>query len=77
MQVTLNTMVAENALKMVRAAQGKIAEEYELSPETNTFGKELPEWVALLSADLHAAHGHLINAIDPNGDREHGWWNGL
>lgn len=77
MATTLNTMVAENAIKMIRAAQAKIAEQFELSPETNTFGKELPEWVATLSADLHAAHGHLINAIDPNMDREHGWWSQL
>lgn len=73
----LNVANAENALRSIRDAQRRIAEEYALDAATNTFGRELPEWAAHLSADLHAAHGNLVNAIDPGMDRPHGWWERL
>jgi hypothetical protein len=74
---TLQIATAENSLKMLAAARSEIREAFDYNPATNLFGKDLPEWVGRLSADLHAAEGHLINAIDPNGDRPHGWWESI
>ena len=71
---TIGLTNAENALRSIRDAQRRLNEEYALDPKTNTYGRELPEWVALLRDDLHAAHGNLVNAMDPDGDRPHGWW---
>ncbi len=76
-KTTLDLTNAENALRSIRDAQRRLNEEYALDPATNLYSRELPEWAAHLRDDLHAAHCNLVNAMDPAGDREFGWWERL
>lgn len=68
------TMRLENALRSAILAMAALKCEYGYDAATNLFSREMPAAVCDTRNHLHDAIEALIAAIDPDFEREHGWW---